>query len=161
MRVALSLFVGLLVSVPAVGGDLLVGDAEAITDALGNLRGKPVVVNYWATWCKPCVHELPLLVKAHEQWAERGIEFYGVSFDTFVFEETDAKERVEDMTKEYAVPYSQAMVIGDLDRAQATFGIGGALPTTVFLDAEGNEVDRITGLLTEESLGQGLEKLLP
>ncbi|MGH8456729.1 MAG: TlpA family protein disulfide reductase, partial [Stenotrophobium sp.] len=49
--------------------------------ALSDLRGKLVLVNFWATWCAPCMDELPLLVKAQKQFGSRGLQVVGPAMD--------------------------------------------------------------------------------
>jgi len=57
---------------PAVDGGMV---------ALSDLRGRPVIVNFWATWCEPCREEFPLLRAAREQYADEGLEIVGVIHD--------------------------------------------------------------------------------
>src|SRR5206468_617317 len=68
---------------PRIGSaapDFTVKDAER-TVSLHDLKGKVVVLNFWATWCPPCVEEMPSLVKMQQQLKDRGVEVLAVSID--------------------------------------------------------------------------------
>src|SRR5262245_54801666 len=56
-------------------------DLNGKTVRVNAFRGKPVVLNFWATWCVPCRSEMPLLVEAEKEYADRGVMFIGVSLD--------------------------------------------------------------------------------
>src|SRR3954452_12481988 len=61
--------------------DLTLQDAGGRKVRLRDLRGKPVVLNFWATWCGPCKAEMPILVDMEKQYGSRGILFIGASLD--------------------------------------------------------------------------------
>lgn len=69
------------------------------------LRGKVVVVYFWATWCGPCVSELPRLKKLYEEYRDKGVEFVGVSLD--LPEAEGGRERLRDFIKANGVPWPQ------------------------------------------------------
>lgn len=64
-------------AVPAYGARLVSGDSVS----LAGLRGAPVLLNVWATWCHPCREEMPALQRVHERWGDRGLRVVGVSID--------------------------------------------------------------------------------
>jgi thiol-disulfide isomerase/thioredoxin len=71
----------LAVCADAPKADLTLQDANGQKVRLRDLRGKPVVLNFWATWCGPCNAEMPMLVEMEKQYAARGVLFIGASLD--------------------------------------------------------------------------------
>lgn len=108
--------------------------------------GKPKVVNLWASWCPPCIREMPVLERAQER--HPGI--------TFVF--VNQGEQLETITsflgqQELSIRNVLSDVSGSLAGATGSH----ALPTTLFYDAEGRQVDAHMGELSNASLAQKLE----
>lgn len=105
-----------------------------------NEAGRPVVVNFFASWCGPCVRELPLLIATAE--AETDVTFLGINH-------VDQRPTAEDMVAEYAIPYPTLRdAPGDV---VAEVG-GRGLPHTVAFDTDGRLVSRVFGELTETNL---------
>jgi len=105
------------------------------TLSLRSLRGKPVLLNFWASWCVPCREEMPLLVRLHKVYAPRGVAFVGV--DT---EDQEAAARA--FIAQYHVEY--AVVKGVDERLIDAYAIPG-LPTTVFIGADGIVKGKVVG----------------
>ena len=104
------------------------------TLSLHSLMGKPVVLNFWASWCVPCRTETPLLVRMHRLYGPRGIAFVGVDVED---DEKDARAFIGQYHVDYAVVRSDEKIM----TAYVTTGI----PTTVFIRAEGVVVDKVAG----------------
>jgi thiol-disulfide isomerase/thioredoxin len=98
---------------------------------LASKRGKVVFLNLWATWCGPCVFEIPELEKMHKQYAARGFEVVGVSLD-----EGDPAQ-VADFVKEHAMTYP---VVIDPEGKMANILQTSIIPTSVLLDRTGKVV---------------------
>lgn len=123
------------------------------TLSLHSLRGKPVVLNFWASWCVPCREETPLLVRLHKIYGPR-IVFVGVNVED---EDQDARRFLAQYTVDYpAVRSSDERVV----IAYAVMG----LPTTVFIGADGVVADKYVGGFVgpegEKALRLRLERLL-
>jgi thiol-disulfide isomerase/thioredoxin len=94
---------------------------------LGELRGKVVMLNFWASWCGPCRQEMPLLDAMHKRYGPAGFELYGVNVEE---DNTDAKKMIKDMGVTLPVlydPESKASTLYKVD----------AMPTTVMIDKKG------------------------
>ncbi len=118
---------------------------------LDELRGRGVVVNFWASWCVPCREEAPLLAHAWETDRDRGLTVVGV--DIWDNEE-DARKFIQDFGVTYPNGPDSRLHIG------TDYGVVG-IPTTVFIDAQGRIARRWVGVLNEDRLGTFLEEVRP
>jgi cytochrome c biogenesis protein CcmG, thiol:disulfide interchange protein DsbE len=131
---------------PAFSATQLDGDGEL---ALAELRGKPVVLNFWASWCEPCVDEAPMLRRAHREYGER-VEFVGIDI-------RDDKDDAQEFVTEYGLDYEH---VRDEDLSiYDDYGLTGQ-PETFFIDAGGTIVDHVNGPLFEEDLRALLDDLV-
>ncbi|MDI9407871.1 MAG: TlpA disulfide reductase family protein [Candidatus Pacebacteria bacterium] len=101
------------------------------------LKGRVIVINFWATWCAPCIAELPKLAQMSSVWKNRGVEFIAVSVDE------EGWNKVRPFLEQHRVKFLTVMVDRDLTATQS-FHIRG-LPTTVFFDRQGRDIGRIAG----------------
>ncbi|MGZ4828267.1 MAG: TlpA family protein disulfide reductase [Candidatus Angelobacter sp.] len=119
---------------------------------LDDYRGKPVVLNFWATWCVPCAAEMPLLNEMQKRYQGK-VLFIAASID-----DEDMKPQVEAFIKKHQGDALTVMMGATLDSLD-DFGVNQGMPGTVFIDAEGKIVDRITGALKRPDLEQRLRTL--
>lgn len=127
-------------------------DLKGVPHALEDYRGRPVLLNFWATWCVPCAAEMPLLGQMQKQYQGK-ILFIAASID-----DDDMKSQVAAFIKKHEGEALTVMMGATLDSLD-DFGVNQGMPGTVFIDAEGKIVDRITGALKRPELEQELRKL--
>ena len=126
-------------------------DGNAVT--LESLRGKPVIINFWATWCGYCVMEMPDFQAAYEEFGDQ-IHFMMINV-TDGFQETESVARAFVAGRGFTFT-----VYYDLDLSAANaYGVG-SMPVTYFIDAEGMAVAYGRGALDAASLRQGIDMLL-
>ena len=132
--------------------DFTAYDADGNAVQLSDYFGKPLVLNFWASWCGPCKSEMPAFQQAYEQ--DDGLQFLLVNMTGGRETQADAEALLAQ--EGYACP-----VLFDLDLdAATTYGVT-ALPTTYFLDAEGNLVAWAQGAINAETLQKGLSMIRP
>ena len=121
---------------------------------LSELRGHPVVITFWATWCPPCRDEFPVLVAAHRQYREAGLEVIAVNQRD---QEVNTKE-VEAFAAQYGVEFT--VLLDARGRSRRSYRLT-ALPTTVFVDSAGVIRTFHGGPISARDLARGLATILP
>ena len=121
-------------------------DGEPVT--LDDLRGRPVVINFWSTWCIPCKQEHPVLLDGAKLYPE--VTFLGVVYQ-------DEKAPIQRYLKRYGQGYDHLMDPGS--RVAMAYGVGG-VPETFFIDAQGVVTYKTAGVVTENTLAEQLEPLV-
>ena len=104
--------------------------------ALDSLRGKVVLVNFWATSCPGCIHEMPELVKTYRKFEARGFETIAVAMSY------DPLEYVRQFSEKNGLPFKVAL---DKDGSAAQVFGARVTPTTFIIDKQGKIVQRIVG----------------
>jgi peroxiredoxin len=137
-----------LAGAPAPGFRLK--DLAGHTLRLSDYRGKVLVINFWATWCAPCLAEMPELVKLQQEYKAKGIQVIGVAAAT--------DRRSKALTIKRRLKLNYLVVIGT-KRLESAYGIGDVLPLTVVVDRNGIIRERILGILEPEEV-EGIRKLL-
>lgn len=134
--------------------DFTVYDREGNPVKLSDLRGKPVVVNFWATWCGYCVSEMP---EFQQVWEELGedVHFMMVNQTDGI---TETKEEAEAHLEEAGYTFP---VYFDTELSASKAYSVRSLPVTYFIDAEGKGVAYAMGAIDTEVLKQGIEMVLP
>jgi thiol-disulfide isomerase/thioredoxin len=129
--------------------DLKVLDGNGKTMKLSSLRGKAVIVDFWATYCGPCKIEMPWFVELQNQYGKDGLQIVGVAVD-------DAGEKaISDFAHKMGINYP--ILIGTEKVADLYGGLDG-LPTTFFLDRSGKIIDRQLGLISESVIVDNIKK---
>jgi thiol-disulfide isomerase/thioredoxin len=128
--------------------NFVVKDTAGKTHVLSQYKGKWVIVNYWATWCPPCLEEVPDLVALYDSRKNKDVMLLGVVFD---FESAaEVAEYVDDMLMSYPI------VLGD-DAVMQQIGSAEVLPTTFIYNPQGVLVKTKRGKVTKQYL-EGLMK---
>ena len=131
---------------PSFEAELLLDEGEE--RSLEDLRGKPVLVNFWASWCVPCKDEAPMLSEANARYGDR-VTFVGVDI-------RDARSSALEFVERYDLDY---LHVRDEDLAiYDDFGLTGQ-PETFFLDEKGVILEHVPGPLAREQLFQLLDSL--
>jgi thiol-disulfide isomerase/thioredoxin len=96
--------------------------------ALDSLKGKVVMLNFWASWCKPCRDEMPLLEQMHKRYNKQGFALLGVNVDA---ESTDAEKLLKSVQVSFPVLFDKESKISQLYNVDS-------MPFSVFIDRKGN-----------------------
>ncbi len=128
-------------ALPALNGNTL---------HLSDLRGRWVVLDFWASWCSDCRADIPAILRLYETYAPKGIAFVGVSFD-------DDAQAWKAAVEQYALPYPQVSELRRMRDSETakTFGIRW-IPSLYLLDPEGRIV---LGTVLSSRMERALEKL--
>jgi len=134
---------------PAFTLETLAGSPASLSD----YSGHPVLINFWASWCKPCSGEMPAIVAAYQAHKETGFEVLAINL-------TD-QERMKDVRKfaaEFRLPFP--VLLDGKGRVRKLYAMVG-VPTSVFIGSDG--VVRLVnpGPITSETLERGLAEILP
>jgi thiol-disulfide isomerase/thioredoxin len=130
-----------LLTNPAPVADFSVTDLEGKTISMASLRGKVVLVNFWATWCPPCRAEIPDLVELQQKYRDR-LMVLGIS------EDEAGVDAVKEFAAEHKINYPIVMTTPELEKI---FSGVSALPTTFVIDPEGRIQQRHTGMLNAKT----------
>ncbi|SAK83787.1 redoxin domain-containing protein [Caballeronia hypogeia] len=126
--------------------------AAGTSQPLAAFKGKPVVVNFWASWCGPCVKEMPELSAIHREYASKGITFIGLG--------VDSEKNVNDFLQKVKVDYPVYITgFGGADLARSFGNNAGGLPFTVVIDAKGQIRSTKLGEVDAKELKHTLDSL--
>ena len=119
---------------------------------LSGLRGRPVLLNFWATWCAPCRVEMPWLVELDKQYRAQGVQIIGVSLD-----DSGSQAEVAKFAQEHGVQYP--VVLGNAAVADAYGGVR-FLPQSFFIDREGKVTISRLGMPYRAQLEKAIQELV-
>ena len=118
---------------------------------LSDLRGKAVLLNFWATWCSPCKIEMPWFVDLQKEYGSQGLQIVGVAMDDA------SKEDISKFAKDMGVNYT--ILLGKESVGDQYGGVP-ALPETFFIGRDGKIVDKIIGLKGKGEIEEAIQKAL-
>jgi thiol-disulfide isomerase/thioredoxin len=128
-------------------------DVEGRPQPLAQWRGQALLVNFWATWCPPCVEEMPDLQRIRDDYAGRGVEVIGIGIDNAA--------RIAQFRDRYRISLPLLVAgVGGSDLNRALGNDGGALPYTVLVDPDGRIRERHLGQVRPEQLRRWLDAAL-
>ncbi len=129
----------------------------SLADLKGNkvssdqFRGKPTVINFFASWCPPCREEIPGFVEVYRKYRNRGFELVGISLDT------DTRAGLPVFVAQNGIEYR--ILLGDVATARAYGGVS-SLPTTVFIGKDGEIKNLHVGYMDRDAFEREVLKLL-
>ncbi len=118
---------------------------------LSDFLGRVVVLNFWGTWCPPCVEEIPSIIEVNNDYKDKDVEIIGISVGDDL---SVLKQFVEENNINYTI-----LVDGTIDNTENMYNVR-AFPTTYFIDTEGNIGNKIVGQMTKDQLINEIEKVL-
>jgi len=132
--------------------DFTLKDMNGADVRLADFRGRPVILNFWATWCGPCKQEIPALVALAEQYKSRQLAVLGVSVD-------DAPEDLRQFAAEYKMNYPVLVGLGH-DKFQEIYDAAMVVPVTWFIRADGTIYRKHQGPATHEWFEEQVKGML-
>lgn len=123
---------------------------DGSTFQLSDHRGKPILINFFASWCVPCKEEIPVLEMIGQEYSLKGVVFLAIAVN-------DSEEKARAFLGEHGLSFAAG--IDKTNSVQEAFGLYG-VPTTYFIDKEGITNYLHAGIVTEELLRHELDKLL-
>jgi thiol-disulfide isomerase/thioredoxin len=123
-------------------------------------KGAPLLVNFWATWCEPCVQELPDLGTIESRYAAKHVHVLGVSLDLMMEDDSpEVRRSVSKTLAEAGARYPNLLYNGRGDPLIEAFDLPGPIPHSILFGADGRELHRWTGRLSMADLERVLSKL--
>ena len=123
---------------------------EGDTISLADLRGKPVIINFWASWCPPCRIEAPLIERTWRAYKDRGLMFLGINIQ-------DRKEDALNYMQEFDITYPNGP--DPAGEIAIDYGVSG-LPVTFFINKKGEVVRRWVGAIENSVLISSIEEIM-
>jgi thiol-disulfide isomerase/thioredoxin len=139
----------LLISLSAEAQDFTLVDLQGNTHHLGDYRGKWVLVNFWATWCPPCLDEIPELISLHDAHHDKDLLVIGIAMDSGL------QKKVSDFVDSHGMSYP--VVMGDRKIA-AQIGPVDVLPVSYLFNPNGELVSNQSGEVTRASVEAYINK---
>jgi thiol-disulfide isomerase/thioredoxin len=127
-------------------------DMDGATVALASYKGRPLIVNFWATWCPPCKLEIPWFVEFKQKFGAQGLEILGVSID-------DPAKELKTFSAEYKMNYPVLMGL-DQDTLLAAYEAEVTVPVTWFIKKDGTVLGRTVGINTRQYFESQIQAII-
>lgn len=132
--------------------DLKLKDMNGADVNLADFKGRPMLINFWATWCPPCLEEIPYFVELVDKYRDDGLVVLGISTD-------DTPDQLKPYAANLKMNYPVLVGLNEPDVERA-FGAMWAIPVTVFVKKDGNVCKEHRGTQTKEFFEQHVKALL-
>jgi len=144
------------------GASVEFADLDRVHAVLAGFRDRPVFVNFWATWCVPCVDELPALADLAREDAVAGAGFLGISLDAWITGNgAETEDKVRQALAASGVGYPNLIYRGDQDPLIEGLDLPGPIPYSVLYDGQGKRVASWTGPAAIEEVRRAIAAGLP
>ena len=132
--------------------DFQLQSLDGQTVSLGDLQGKPVLINFWATWCSPCRGEMPYIQEIYEEWSDRGLVVLAINIG-------ESSSKAEEFMQSYNLSFT---VLLDTKQDVAQKYNIQYIPTTFFIDKDGIIQDKLIGAFQNKTqIENRLSKIMP
>jgi thiol-disulfide isomerase/thioredoxin len=153
LAVALFLLLGTRGFAGEGAAQLSLHDTHGNIQDISKYKGRIVVLNFWATWCVACQHEMPLLAEMQKKYESKGVVVLGASID-----DKKSQQLVQPFAEKNKIPFP--LLVDATTFQMQQLQLGEAIPATAFFDADGNLVARVLGELDKSDLEKRLERML-
>jgi thiol-disulfide isomerase/thioredoxin len=127
------------------------GDLAAFRERVVSDRGHPLLLNFWATWCPPCLKEIPVLNRLQADLGPSGARFLAVSLDPLVYPDpAEAREKVTRAAREGSFELPLFLYDGDPEALGQAYDLPPGLPHTLLLGPDGAVLDRVEGQIRDD-----------
>ncbi|MCX8081876.1 MAG: TlpA family protein disulfide reductase [bacterium] len=130
--------------------DFTLKDINGKSVKLSDYKNKVIILNFWATWCPPCIGEIPDFVKFYSVYKSKGVEIIGIAVSSTV-------DDVKSMIKEKNINYTVCLSDRDIE---TLYGGIRAVPTTFIINKQGNIYKKKIGAISEKELEEIVKNLL-
>jgi len=130
--------------------DFTLSALQNIPLTLSQYKGKVIILDFWATWCKPCRLEIPGFIELYEKYREKGLMVIGVSLDR-------SERKVKQFARDFGINYP--LVMGNRKLVQKYGGFRG-IPTTFIIDQNGDIKNKFTGYRSKDVFEKEINKYL-
>jgi thiol-disulfide isomerase/thioredoxin len=151
--VGIFFLLGILCFSTSSAAQIALRDTQGNTQDISRYKGKILVLNFWATWCAACQHEMPLLNEMQKKYEDDGVVVLAASVD-----DEKTQPLIEPFAEKNKIPFP--LLVGATTDHMKQLQLGEAVPATAFFDADGNLIGRVLGELNKSDLQRRLEWML-
>lgn len=140
--------------VPSAGTpslDFVLKDMDGNDVRLADFKGRPILINFWATWCPPCKAEIPWFIEFAEKYRDKNLAVIGVSVD-------DAPEDIRKFAEEYKVNYPMLVGLGQ-DEFREAYDASAVIPVSWLIKADGSVFAKVTGIHAKDWFDEKIQAL--